>query len=63
MLLETNVGASLKAPEAEAGTPADDPMDTSALWKGKGKGNGKDKGNQKGCFEGLRLFGHGAVTE
>eukprot|EP00971_Amphidinium_carterae_P297575 5912209-Amphidinium_carterae.1 len=45
MLLETNVGASLKAPEAAAGTPADDPMDTSALWKGKGKG--KDKG-QKG---------------
>eukprot|EP00971_Amphidinium_carterae_P250822 4978969-Amphidinium_carterae.1 len=48
MLLETTVGASLKAPEAAAGTPADDPMDTSALWKGKGKGSGKGKGNQKG---------------
>eukprot|EP00971_Amphidinium_carterae_P207173 4110176-Amphidinium_carterae.1 len=50
MLLETNIGASLRAPEAAAGATAagDDPMDTSGLWKGKGgKGQGKDKGNQK----------------
>eukprot|EP00971_Amphidinium_carterae_P134762 2670535-Amphidinium_carterae.1 len=50
MLLETNIGASLRAPEAAAGAPAaDDPMDTSGLWQPKGgKGKGKGKGDQKG---------------
>eukprot|EP00971_Amphidinium_carterae_P222264 4411792-Amphidinium_carterae.1 len=42
MLLETNIGASLRAPEAAAGT--------SGLWQTKGDkgGKGKGKGDQKG---------------
>eukprot|EP00971_Amphidinium_carterae_P289352 5744947-Amphidinium_carterae.1 len=45
MLLETNIGASLKAPEAAVG--GDDPMDTSAMYPAGGKGKGKgDKGNK-----------------
>eukprot|EP00971_Amphidinium_carterae_P003981 79267-Amphidinium_carterae.1 len=54
MLLETNIGASLPAPEAAAGVPAaDDPMDTRGLWQnnggkgGKGKGKGDKKGKQQ----------------
>eukprot|EP00971_Amphidinium_carterae_P104036 2060300-Amphidinium_carterae.1 len=56
MLLETNIGASLRAPEAATGAPAaDDPMDTSGLYKGGKGGKGKGKGDKKG----KQKSGHG----